>query len=154
MARKDAFVRFATIWLSIGAIAYFFASVVFGAYVIPLELALFGFPPLENMLYPIRMSLIAWFAASFMYLMGQAALKRWSGVAIGTVSLVTSIIAYWPLVQRLNTIVVPWFLSLLELEFGTKLLIGAVFAIAYTYVALSPFVWLRYAKRKQIETPL
>jgi hypothetical protein len=154
MVKKDAFVRFAAIWLSIGAIAYFFASVVFGAYVIPLELALFGLPLLENMLYPIRMSLIAWFAASFMYLMGQAALKRWSGVVIGTVSLVTSIIAYWPLVHRLNTMVVPWFLGLLELEFGTKLLIGAVFAIAYTYVALSPLVWLRYAKRKQTEKSL
>lgn len=126
---------------------YLFASFVFGIYVVSLwgalsDLALAPF--IGDMMSPIRYSLIAWFLMSLVYLMGQAATKRWNGVVLGGISLATSFFSYLQVMTYLQSIQVPWFVSTLNLEPPTKVLIAAVFGIALLYVVLSPIVWDRY----------
>lgn len=142
--------RIAATWLSIESIGYYFASVLFGTYVLGLEAALSStWPPnWPDMLEPIRMSLVAWFVVSVLYLIGQAATKRGmellGGVVIGAISLAGWSLTYAPIMANLNTVVVPWFVNLLNLEPATKLLVGAVFLIAFLYVLFSPLLWRRY----------
>ena len=117
--------------------------------------ALLDFPPslTGHVMAPIYASLVAWFVISVTYLMGQAATKHWSGVVLGSISTVASFVAYEPIVEKLRTIVVPLFVSTLNLEAGTKVLIGGVFGFAFLYVFLSPAIWERYLKMRFEQEP-
>jgi hypothetical protein len=122
---------------------YAFALFVFGTYVISLWGALSDLP-LGDMLTPIRYSLVVWLLMSILYLMGQGVTKRWSGVVLGGISLVTSIFSYGQVMDYLQSIQAPWFVNTLKLEPATRVIIAAVFGIALLYVFLSPTIWRRY----------
>lgn len=126
---------------------YAFAVFVFGVYVISLWGALFDLPLspfVGDMMSPIRYSLIVWLLMSLLYLMGQAVTKRWNGVVLGGISLLTSVFSYMQVMDYLQSIQVPWFVSTLKLEPATMVLIAAVFGIAFLYVVLSPFIWRKF----------
>lgn len=62
-------------------------------------------------------------------------------VVIGILSLALAWYTYTNVIARLSEFKVPWFLSFLDLDFQTKVVIGAVCAIAYVYVVYSPHPW-------------
>jgi hypothetical protein len=126
---------------------YFFAVFVFCTYVISFLGALFELPlgPIVgDMLSPIRYSLVAWFVMSVFYLIAQAVTKRLNGVVLGSISLATSVFSSFQVMDYLQFIQMPWFVSALKLEPATKMLIAAVFGIALLYVILSPKIWEKF----------
>lgn len=132
---------------SLSFMGYAFALFVFSSYVISLWGALSDLPlgaSFVDMMSPIRYSLSAWLLMSLLYLMGQAAMKRWNGVVLGGISFATSLLSYGQAMDYLQSIQVPWFVRTLKLEPATKMIIAAVFGIALLYVFLSPKIWQRF----------
>jgi hypothetical protein len=143
--------------VSVRIVAWIFASLVFGGYVISLEAALLqstGFyggvafylvlAYLANMVMPIQMSIIAWIIASGLLFLGQffAKPKQWGVVIFGGFNMLLSLWTYGTVGISLSVVHVPWFISFLDLSPPTTLLvIGGVCAIALLYVVASPFVW-------------
>lgn len=143
--------------VSVRVVAWIFASLVFGGYVISLVAALLqstGFyggvafylvlAYLANMVMPIEMSIIAWIIASALLFLGQifAKPKQWVAVIFGGFTMVLSLWTYGTVGISLSVVHVPWFISFLDLSPPTTLLvIGGVCAIALLYVVASPFVW-------------
>jgi hypothetical protein len=145
-------------WLvSVRIVGWFFASLVFGGYVISLEAALvqstgfYGGPTcyvilafLANMVMPIELSIIAWIIASCLLLLGQtfAKPKQWVAVLFGAFNMLLSLWTYGTVGISLSAVHVPWFISFLDLSPVTTLaVIGGVCAIAWFYVVASPFIW-------------
>ena len=122
---------------------YLFSTAVFGAYVWSTIGDLFDLPGAPDILEPVRMALWMWLSLSVFYLVGQAAGKRWNGVVLSLVSLGGWWLTFEPIMANLNRTYASGFLSLLHFEPATKLLIAVVFLVAFGYVVLAPFMWIR-----------
>ncbi len=144
-------------WISLRLVAWIFASLVFGGYVISLVAALFqpavGYglaiyiisAYLANMVFPIAMSIFAWMIASVIMFIRQVLVKpiQWIGVVIGGGSMLLSMLTLGTTWMSLSATHVSWFVGFLDLEMPTKLVVAFVCIVALAYVILGPRFWYR-----------
>jgi len=148
--KVDRILGFLASWIDLETIGYAFSIAVFGAYIWSMIGDLFDLPGAPDILEPIRIAFWMWFSLSVLYLVGQAAGKRWNGVIVSLISLGGWWLTNEPVMANLDRTYAAGFLGLLHLEPATKLLIAGVFLIAFAHVVLAPFIWLR--KRRATST--